>query len=155
MNFAVRIGIGTLPEKIVPQTIEIQGGTLPKISIPLTSIEQALLEDEFINVNGLPEQVMRDAYKRIYDAYQPGPVMDFEHYPTHFEYHHPNEDDGQTHCTDYAGEKWRAEHSSAAPPLVPGSDRFTLDKVGVPGAVEKGGALLDCGAKLIAPVTAK
>ena len=119
------------------------------------SIEQALLEDEFINVNGLPEQVMRDAYKRIYDAYQPGPVMDFEHYPTHFEYHHPNEDDGQTHCTDYAGEKWRAEHSSAAPPLVPGSDRFTLDKVGVPGAVEKGGALLDCGAKLIAPVTAK
>ena len=28
LNFAVRIGIGTLPEKIVPQTIEIQGGTL-------------------------------------------------------------------------------------------------------------------------------
>ena len=30
------------------------------------SIEQALHEDEFINVNGLPEQVMRDAYKRAF-----------------------------------------------------------------------------------------
>ncbi len=36
--------IGTLPEKIVPQTIEIQGGTLPKISIPLTSISPGRLE---------------------------------------------------------------------------------------------------------------
>ena len=90
------------------------------------SIEQALHEDEFINVNGLPEQVMRDAYKRIYDAYQPGPVMDFEHWPEFFSYHHANTDDGQTHSKAYGGKGWRAGFSSAAPPLVPGSERFTL-----------------------------
>ena len=119
------------------------------------SIEQALVEDEFINLNGLPEQVMRDAYQRIYDAYQPGPVMDFEHYPEHFEYHHPNSDDGQEHCTDYAGKGWRSGHSSATAPLVPGSARFTLDKVGVPGSVEQGAALMPCGATQMEPVTAK
>ena len=102
------------------------------------SIEQALHQDEFLNVNGLPEQVMRDAYKRIYDSYQPGPVMDFKHYPEHFEYYHGNHNDGQTHCTDYAGQGWREGWSSATAPLVPGSERFTLQKVGVDGAHEKG-----------------
>ena len=120
------------------------------------SIEQALHEDEFINVNGLPEGVMRDAYKRIYDAYCPGPVMDFNHYPEHFVYHHGNPDDGQNHCIDYAGEGWRSNHSSATAPLIPGSERFTLDLVGPAGSAEKGGSLLDCGAKrLKGPAVAK
>jgi radical SAM superfamily enzyme YgiQ (UPF0313 family) len=119
------------------------------------STEQALIEDEFINLNGLPEQVMRDAYKRIYDAYQPGPVMDFEHYPDHFDYHHPNADDGQVHCIDYAGKEWRAGHSSATAPLVPGSERYTLKDAGVEGSVEMGGALMECGATLMASVPAK
>ena len=119
------------------------------------SIEQALHEDEFINLNGLPEQVMRDAYKRIYDAYRPGPVMDFEHYPDHFDYHHPNHDGGQRHCIDYAGAEWRSSHSSATAPLVPGSERFTLESAGPPGSVELGASLMDCGAKLMDPVPAK
>jgi len=119
------------------------------------SIEQALHEDEFINVNGLPEQVMRDAYKRIYDAYQPGPVMEFEHYPETFAYHHPNANDGQVHCTDYAGEGWRSSHSSATAQLIPGSERYTLKKVGVPGSVDKGASLMDCGASLLDTVPAK
>lgn len=111
------------------------------------SIEQALHQDEFLNVNGLPEQVMRDAYKRIYDSYQPGPVMDFKHYPEHFEYYHGNHNDGQTHCTDYAGQGWREAWSSATAPLVPGSERFTLQKVGVDGAHEKGASLMVSGAR--------
>lgn len=119
------------------------------------SIEQALHEDEFINVNGLPEQVMRDAYKRLYDAYQPGPVMDFKHYPEHFEYHHPNTDDGQTHCVDYAGADWRNGWSSAAPPLVPGSERFTLEHCGVEGAVEKGASTMESGAQRMGNPAAK
>jgi anaerobic magnesium-protoporphyrin IX monomethyl ester cyclase len=119
------------------------------------SIEQALYEDEFINLNNLPEQVMRDAYKRIYDSYQPGPVMNFDHYPEHFAYFHPNADDGQTRCTAYAGSEWRAEHSSAAPPLVPGSERFTLDKVGVSGAAAVGASTAQSGARMLETVSAK
>jgi anaerobic magnesium-protoporphyrin IX monomethyl ester cyclase len=119
------------------------------------SIEQALVEDEFINLNKLPEQVMRTAYQRIYDAYCPGPVMDFDHYPDHFEFHHPNAEDGQDHCTDYAGKEWRAGHSSATAYLVPGSERFTLADAGVPGSVELGASLMPCGAAKLEPVPAK
>ncbi len=102
------------------------------------SIEQGIWQDEFLNYNGLPEQTLRDAYKRIYESYQPGPVMDFKHYPEHFWYLHGSREDGNEACVDYGGPGWRATHSSAGPPLVPGSERFTLDKVGPPGMVEAG-----------------
>ncbi len=111
------------------------------------STEQALLEDEFLNLTGLPEQVYRDAYKRIYDSYQPGPVMNFDHYPEHFAYFAPNPDDGHAKSVDYSWEGWRKDWSSAGPHLLPGSERYTLDKVGAPGMAEKGAALMDCGAK--------
>ena len=81
--------------------------------------------------------------------------MDFKPYPEHFLYHHGNEDDGQEHCVEYAGTGWRESHSSATPLLIPGSERFTLDKVGPEGSVEKGAALLDCGAKALDSVPAK
>ncbi len=113
------------------------------------SIEQALHEDEFLNVTSLPEQACRDAYKRIYDAYQPGPVMDFKHWPEHFSYFHPQPDDGQPRSTSYAGEGWRSKWSSGAAPLVPGSERFTLDKVGDPVVAQTGSSLMPCGAKLL------
>jgi anaerobic magnesium-protoporphyrin IX monomethyl ester cyclase len=111
------------------------------------STEQALHEDEFLNLAGLPEQVYRDAYKRIYDCYQPGPVMKFEHFPEHFEYTHPNPDDGHPNSVAYAWEGWRKDWSSGGAYLAPGSERYTLDKVGAPGMAEKGSLLLDCGAK--------
>lgn len=111
------------------------------------STEQALQQDEFLNLTGLPEQVYRDAYKRIYDSYQPGPVMSFDHYPEHFEYHDPNPDDGHPNSVEYAWEGWRKDWASAGAYLAPGSERFTLDKVGAPGMAEKGGAQMDCGAK--------
>lgn len=113
------------------------------------SIEQALYEDEFINVSGLPEAAVRKAYKRVYDAYQPGPVVDFKHYPEYFTYFHPNPDSGKERSTSYAGEGWRTEHSSAGPFLTPGSERFTLDRVGAPGAWKTGASLVECGAKII------
>ncbi len=119
------------------------------------SIEQALYEDEFINVNGMSEQVMRDAYERLYRAYQPGPVMDFDHWPEHFEYHHPDTADGREHSTDYGGSGWRAEFSSAAPPLVPGSERFTLERIGADGMATTGAKLLPCGAKRLSPAAAR
>jgi anaerobic magnesium-protoporphyrin IX monomethyl ester cyclase len=111
------------------------------------SIEQALPEDEFINYNGLPEATVRRAYRRLYDAYQPGPVMEFHHWPRHFEFFHPNPDDGGRANVDYAGPGWRARFSSAGPSLPPGSERFTLDRVGAPGAAEGGASLAVCGAK--------
>ena len=113
------------------------------------SIEQSLYEDEFINVSGLPETSIRRAFRRIYDAYQPGPVVDFKHFPENFEYFHPNSDSGKPRSTDYAGVGWRAAFSSAGPPLTPGSERFTLDKVGPSGAAEKGASMVECGAKRI------
>jgi len=112
------------------------------------SIEQALYEDEFLNYNGLPEQVCRDAYKRMYDAYQPGPVMDFEHYPEHFLYHHANSDDGQARSTDYASEGWRSTHSSASPHMTPGSERFTLNNTGTE-AMASSGATYPSGAQVL------
>ncbi len=120
------------------------------------SIEQALYEDEFLNYNGLPEQVCRDAYKRMYDSYQPGPVMDFHHYPEHFLYHHPNTNDGQERSTSYAGKAWRAEFSSASPHLIPGSERFTLHNTGTP-AMAAAGATFPSGAQNLGerPVHAK
>ncbi|MFD3733686.1 B12-binding domain-containing radical SAM protein [Streptomyces sp. NPDC058632] len=117
------------------------------------SVEQALHEDEFLNVSGLSEQVCRDAYKRIYDAYQPGPVMEFRHFPEGFEYFHPQPDDGQARSTDYAGTKWRSEFSSAAGPLAPGSDRFTLDKCADPEVAAAGSSLMECGAKRMEKLT--
>ena len=41
----------------------------PKITLNTEwlSVEQSLHEDEFLNVNGLPEAAMRRAYQRIYD----------------------------------------------------------------------------------------
>jgi anaerobic magnesium-protoporphyrin IX monomethyl ester cyclase len=100
------------------------------------SIEQALVQDEFLNYNGLSEQVVRNSYKRIYDSYTPGPVLDFHHYPENFQRFFPNEDGGNHRNREYrdylggGGDGWRAEHSSAGPQLVPGSERFTLAKLG-------------------------
>ena len=104
------------------------------------SIEQGIWQDEFLNYNGLPEQKLRDNYKRIYESYQPGPVMDFKHYPEHFWYLHGNQEDGAESSVEYGGEGWRTTHSSAGPPLVPGSERFTLSRVGPEGMVEGGAA---------------
>ncbi len=83
----------------------------------------------------------------MYDAYQPGPVMDFHHFPEHFEYFHPNPNDGGPRSVAYAGEGWRAEFSSAGPHLTPGSERFTLEQCGPPGSAEAGAALVACNAK--------
>jgi len=111
------------------------------------SIEQALYEDEFLNLSGLPEATIRQGYKRMYDAYQPGPVMEFTQYPESFEYFDPNPDDAKQSSIDYAGKGWRTEFSSAGPRLTPGSERYTLDKTGPAGAAEVGASLVECGAK--------
>jgi hypothetical protein len=111
------------------------------------SIEQALQKDEFINVSGLPEASIRSAYKRIYDSYQPGPVMDFNHYPEYFEYFDANPENGLQTSIDYAGEDWRKEHASAGPHLVEGSEKYILENTGTPEMVKKGPLLMDCGAK--------
>ena len=102
------------------------------------SIEQALVQDEFLNYNGLPEPTLRKCYKRLYDSYQPGPVVDFEHYPEHFQYFHPNSDDGSVASVAYAGSSWRSDFSSAGPPIYTGSEDFTLDSTGAPGMHETG-----------------
>jgi anaerobic magnesium-protoporphyrin IX monomethyl ester cyclase len=100
------------------------------------SIEQALVQDELLNYNGLPESVMRNAYKRIYDSYTPGPVLDFKHYPENFLYFYPNDDAGNSNNAEYrdylggGGPAWRSDHSSAAPPLFSGSEQFTLANTG-------------------------
>jgi radical SAM superfamily enzyme YgiQ (UPF0313 family) len=99
-------------------------------------IEQALVQDEFLNYNGLPESVMRSAYKRIYDSYTPGPVLGFKHYPQNFDFFHPNTDPGSDRNAKYrdytsiGGEEWRAKHTSAAPRMMPGCEQYTLDKIG-------------------------
>jgi radical SAM superfamily enzyme YgiQ (UPF0313 family) len=111
------------------------------------SIEQALHEDEFLNVSGLPEQVCRDAYQRVYESYQPGPVMEFDHWPEHFEYFHPLPKDGLERSTSYAGTGWRSKWSSASAPLVPGSERYTLDRLAAPEVAAAGSRLVTCGAK--------
>ena len=115
------------------------------------SIEQALHEDEFLNLTGLPEATIREGYRRMYEAYQPGPVLDFKHFPDHFEYFHPNPNDSTPRSTSYAGAGWRAKFSSAGPHLLPGSERFTLDKTGPAGAAEVGAALLPANAKKLTP----
>ena len=102
------------------------------------SIEQALVQDEFLNYTGMPESFLRKSYKRIYDSYQPGPVVDFQHYPEYFSYFQPNRNDGANHAKDYGGAGWRAEWSSAGPGLIPGSEEFTLDKVGTPEMAARG-----------------
>lgn len=80
------------------------------------SIEQALERDEYLNYNGLPDSVMRSAYKRLYDSYCEGPVMDFHHFPEHLAYYDP--DPRPTHS-------WRANFSSAGAYLAPGWERFS------------------------------
>lgn len=111
------------------------------------SIEQCLHNDEIINVSGLPENVVRDAYKRMYDAYQPGPVMNFKHFPKHFEYTYPNSDDGKPSSVQYASEGWRSKFSSAGPYLTPGSEKYTFESLGLTSLAETGSALAECGAK--------
>ena len=111
------------------------------------SVEQGLYDDEFLNLSGLPESAIRSNFKRMYDSYQPGPVMDFKHFPEHFEYFHPNPDSGGERSVAYAGEGWRAEFSSAGPHITPGSERFTLDMTGPAGSAEVGAALVECNAK--------
>jgi hypothetical protein len=116
------------------------------------SIEQALHEDEFLNMSGLPESACREAYRRIYDAYSPGPVMDFRHFPETFEYHYPQPDDGAPSSVAYAGPGWRSRFSIAGPRLAPGAHRFTLDKLADPAVAEAGSSLVACGAKRAAAV---
>jgi anaerobic magnesium-protoporphyrin IX monomethyl ester cyclase len=122
------------------------------------SIEQALVQDEFLNYNGLPEKVVRKAYKRIYDSYQPGPVLNFKHWPEHFEFFHPNENDGAEHVVQYrdytgtGGTQWRANHSSAARPLLPEAPEFTLSRTGVPQQAESNIEIIRDPSGLPAPV---
>lgn len=121
------------------------------------SIEQALVQDEFLNYNGLPESTMRSAYKRIYDSYQPGPVLGFNHYPENFNYFYSNENPGNSKNSAYkdylnsGGEDWRSQHSSAAPNLLPGSERFTLANTGAPEQVAFNQQVLRLGNGLPAP----
>lgn len=79
------------------------------------STEQALVHDEYLNYSGLPENVIRGAYQRIYDSYQPGPVMGFQHWPETFERFYPD-----------PARDWRSEFSSAAAPLFSGSERYRM-----------------------------
>jgi radical SAM superfamily enzyme YgiQ (UPF0313 family) len=79
------------------------------------STEQALVHDEFLNYNGLPETVMRRAYQRIYDSYCKGPVMDFRHWPENYAYFYPD-----------PKKDWRKEFSISGAPLAPGAERFLL-----------------------------
>ena len=83
---------------------------------------QALERDEFLNFNNLADDVMRSAYKRIYDAYQPGPVMDFNHFPEHFAYYDPEPTTA-----------WRAEFASAGAVPDPATDKFRGLKASGPG----------------------
>jgi anaerobic magnesium-protoporphyrin IX monomethyl ester cyclase len=100
------------------------------------SIEQALVQDELLNYNGLSEDVIRTSYQRIYDSYTPGPVLDFSHYPENFQFFFSNNDGGNTMNTQYrdyrgaGGEQWRSSHSSAGPRLLTGSEKFTLANLG-------------------------
>ena len=111
------------------------------------SIEQGLYEDEFLNVNRMPEKIMRNAYERIYNCYQPGPVVDFNHFPEHFKYFYPNLDDGSEKNKKYAGSGWRKEFSSAGVYPIQGSEKYTLDKVGASGMADIGASLATCNAK--------
>ncbi len=79
------------------------------------STEQAMVHDEFLNYNGLPEQVMRRAYQRISDSYCKGPVMDFKHWPENFARFYPD-----------PKKEWRSKFSYAGAPLAPGAERFLL-----------------------------
>ncbi len=87
------------------------------------STEQALVHDEYLNYNGLPEPVMRRAYQRLYDSYQPGPVMDFRHWPERFARFYPD-----------AERAWRKQFSSASAELIAGVDRFSFSKLAASAA---------------------
>ena len=86
----------------------------------------------------MPEEELRTAYRRLYDAYQPGPVVDFKHWPEYFEYHQPNSIDGSSACADYAGDGWRSEFTSAGPYLLEGTEEYGLEHVGAPGVSDSG-----------------
>jgi anaerobic magnesium-protoporphyrin IX monomethyl ester cyclase len=88
------------------------------------SIEQALERDEFLSYNDLSDSVMRRAYKRLYDSYQPGPVMDFRHFPEHFSYYDPDPNPSRP---------WRGEFSSAGGVPYPQSERYRGLKPASPG----------------------
>jgi anaerobic magnesium-protoporphyrin IX monomethyl ester cyclase len=111
------------------------------------SIEQGLQEDEFLNLNRLPEDFMRKIHQRIYQCYQPGPVVDFKHFPNHFSYFHPTDNDGGTRSALYAGAGWRSKFSSAGIYPISGSERYTMDLTGAPGMASLGAAVGECGAK--------
>ena len=115
------------------------------------SIEQGLHQDEFLNLNRLPESFVRDIYARIYRCYQPGPVMEFEHFPEDFEYFVPEERDGSRRNTEYAWEGWRREFSSAGVYPIRGSEAYTLDRTGAQGMASVGSRCVPCGAKRRAP----
>ena len=69
---------------------------------------------EYLDIVAENPKVTRTAYQRLYDAYQPGPVMDFKHYPKNFEYFHPGSHAADNRAAlDYAGSGWRSEFSSA------------------------------------------
>ncbi len=82
------------------------------------STEQAMVHDEFLNYNGLPEKVMRRAYQRISDSYCKGPVMDFKHWPENFVGFYPD-----------PRKEWRSKFSYAGAPLAPGAERFLLPRL--------------------------
>lgn len=107
------------------------------------SIERALPQDEFLNLNGLPESLVRDSYRRLYDSYQPGPVVDFKHFPDTFEYFHPNPDDGAAASVAYAGPGWRSAFSSAGPSLPSDWEQHTLDQIGAFEAAQSGARLVE------------
>lgn len=79
------------------------------------AVEQALERDEFLNYNGLPDNVMRRAYRRIYDSYSEGPVMNFKHFPEHLAYYDPD---------PRPGKEWRKEFSSIGGVMIPGVERY-------------------------------
>lgn len=79
------------------------------------STEEALERDEFLNYNHLPDEVMRRAYRRLYDSYCEGPVMDFHHFPEHLAYYDP--DPRPSHA-------WRENFSSVGAHAAPGTEQF-------------------------------
>lgn len=107
------------------------------------AIEQALPQDEFLNLNGLDERLVRDSYRRLYDSYQPGPVMDFRHFPEHFDYFHPSDRDGTDAAVAYAGRGWRAAFSSAGPRRMADWRRYSLERTGTTREARTGSRLAE------------
>lgn len=77
------------------------------------AVEEALHRDEFLNYNGVADEDMRNMYKRVYDSYNEGPVMDFQHFPEHFAYYDPDPQ-----------REWRKSFSSAGGVIPPEFERY-------------------------------